>query len=78
MTGSKKSRGSLFIGLGLLIIIGSGFALRLCHLLAKDHYYILSFDSYFFHWLAEKVVTGEPLPTSGLHSGLVYPLAYLA
>ena len=82
MTGSKKSRGSLFIGLGLLVIIGSGFALRLCHLLAKDHYYILSFDSYFFHWLAEKVVTGEPLPANcsicGLHSGLVYPLAYLA
>ncbi|HAZ31161.1 MAG TPA: hypothetical protein DCY61_00395 [Dehalococcoidia bacterium] len=57
-------------------IAGGGFAIRLLHLLG-DHHFILSVDSYFFFWLAEKIVAGETPPMTW-HSGLAYPLAYLA
>ena len=57
-------------------IAAGGFAIRLLHLLG-DHYFILGVDSYFFFWLAEKIVAGE-IPPMTWHSGLAYPLAYLA
>ena len=73
---------------GLLAVGGLAvctFAFRCLHLLTHDHYYILSPDSYFFHWVAKGVMAGEPPPASPgalnaytLHSGLAYPLAYLA
>ena len=74
---------------GLLAVVGLAvctFAFRCLHLLKDGHYYyILSSDSYFFHWLAKGVMAGEPPPASPgalnaytLHSGLAYPLAYLA
>ena len=74
-------RGLLAVG-GLAVCT---FAFRCLHLLTHDHYYILSPDSYFFHWVAKGVMAGEPPPvwpgalnTYTLHSGLAYPLAYLA
>jgi asparagine N-glycosylation enzyme membrane subunit Stt3 len=61
------------------------FFLRSLHLLNPDHYYVLSADSYFFHWLAGRVMAGEGPPPDApsgaiytLHSGLAYPLAYIA
>ena len=73
---------------GLLAVGGLAactFAFRCLHLLSHDHYYIVSPDSHFFHWVAKGVMAGEPPPTDPfalntytLHSGLAYPLAYLA
>jgi len=74
---------------GLLAVGGLAvctFAFRCLHLLKDGHYYyILSPDSHFFHWVAKGVMAGEPPPTwpgalntYTLHSGLAYPLAYLA
>ncbi|MCL0082557.1 hypothetical protein M1O14_02385 [Dehalococcoidia bacterium] len=57
-------------------IAAGGFAIRFLHLLG-DHYFILGVDSYFFFWLAEKILAGETPPMTW-HSGLAYPLAYLA
>ncbi|MCL0066095.1 hypothetical protein M1N79_04385 [Dehalococcoidia bacterium] len=63
-----------------LLVLGAiaagGFAIRLLHLLG-DHYHILGVDSYFFFWMAETVVAGETPPMTW-HSGMTYPLAYLA
>jgi asparagine N-glycosylation enzyme membrane subunit Stt3 len=51
------------------------------------YYYILSADSYFFHWLPGRVMAGQGPPLGStpnglaiytLHSGLAYPLAYVA
>jgi len=73
----------------ILLAVGGlaayAFFLRCVHLLSQNHYYLIRFDSYFFHWVAGKVMAGEP-PTSApwkedtyiLHSGLAYPLAYIA
>ena len=42
------------------------FFLRCSHLLDPDHYYIVSPDSHFFHWLAASVMAGEgPPPPPG-------------
>ena len=78
---AARWRGLLAVG-GLAVCT---FAFRCLHLLTHDHYYILSPDSYFFHWVAKGVMAGEPPPASPgalnaytLHSGLAYPLAYLA
>ena len=51
--------------------------LRCLHLLRHDHYYLISPDSYFFHWQAQRVLSGETVPLTW-HSGLTYPLAYAA
>jgi asparagine N-glycosylation enzyme membrane subunit Stt3 len=59
--------------------------LRCLHLLNSEYYYLISPDSYFFHWAAGIVMAGEQFPAGGylgtlfpLHSGLTYPLAYIA
>jgi len=62
------------------------FFLRCLHLLNDDgHYYVIGADSYFFHWLAQRVMDGEPPPLNApefgvytLRSGLAYPIAYLS
>ncbi len=59
------------------------FLVRCIHLLDTEYYYIISHDSYFFHHLAEGIISGDgPITASGgeysLHSGLAYPLAYIA
>ncbi len=38
----------------LAIICGLGFTYRCLHLLRPDHYYIISADSYFFHFMADQ------------------------
>jgi len=70
-----KSRLAIISGLALIAV--GAVAVRFLHLLPGDHYYILSVDSYFFFWMAEKIVAGEAAPMTW-HSGLAYPLAYLA
>jgi len=73
----------------ILLAVGGlaayAFFLRCVHLLNHNHYYLIRFDSYFFHWFAGKVMAGEPPPSTPgaedtyiLHSGLAYPLAYIA
>ena len=62
------------------------FFLRCFHLLNNDgHYYVIGADSYFFHWLAQRVLAGEGPPPNApadsiytLQSGLAYPIAYLS
>jgi len=63
--------------LGLSSTIVLALLDRCLHLLNPDHYYILSPDSHFFHWQAERILAGLPIPWV-LHSGLTYPLAYIA
>lgn len=71
----------------LAFICGLAFAYRCLHLLKADHYYIISPDSYFFHFMADLVASGDKYyyPTQfnvvlpyWLHSGLAYPLGLLA
>ena len=61
----------------LLAIAAYATLMRCLHLLNPDHYYILSPDSYFFHWEASRLLSGQDIPTTW-HSGLTYPLAYTA
>ena len=70
---------------GILGIAALSILLRCAHLFNSHNYYIWSADSYFFHWAAQGVMAGEPPlvpPDTGvpyaLHSGMVYPLAYMA
>jgi asparagine N-glycosylation enzyme membrane subunit Stt3 len=67
----------------LALICGLAFAYRCLHLLKPDHYYIISPDSYFFHFMADLVASGDKYryPTQfntvlpyWLHSGLTYPV----
>lgn len=70
----------------LVLIAAHACLLRSLHLLNSSYHYLLSPDSYFFHWMAGKVMAGEEFPagalpgavTGILHSGLAYPLAYIA
>jgi asparagine N-glycosylation enzyme membrane subunit Stt3 len=71
--------------LALVGLVGYAFFLRCAHLFNSGYYYIVSMDSYFFHWLAGRVMAGQGPPTDAptsniytLHSGLAYPLAYIA
>ena len=73
----------------VLLLIGGLVAyallLRCLHLLHPGNYFVVSADSYFFDWLARGIMDGMPHPTFpgaadpyALHSGLAYPLAYIA
>jgi asparagine N-glycosylation enzyme membrane subunit Stt3 len=72
------------VWIGMAVLSAAAFFLRCLHLLNPDHYFIISPDSYFFHWVAQGVIAGEPPGTpwaQGLytiHSGLAYPLVYIA
>lgn len=64
----------------LVVLLIAGLAawsclLRLLHLLDTDHYYLVSPDSYFFHWQAASLLSNQDIPL-GLHGGLTYPLAF--
>jgi asparagine N-glycosylation enzyme membrane subunit Stt3 len=74
---SGRSAIGIFAVLALAGVCVLGFAMRCLHLLRDDHYYILSPDSYFFHWQAQRVLSGESIPLR-LHGGLTYPLAWMA
>jgi len=58
--------------------------LRCARLFDSSINYVLNPDSYFFHWVAQRVIAGEGPPpgTSGvnyhLNSGFAYPAAYFA
>jgi asparagine N-glycosylation enzyme membrane subunit Stt3 len=63
------------------------FGVRCLRLADPTHYYVYSPDSYYFHWLAARVTAGQGPPLDStpeglaiytLHSGLSYPLAYIA
>ncbi|MBE0480230.1 MAG: hypothetical protein IBX68_04560 [Dehalococcoidia bacterium] len=74
----------------VLFTLGASLAayavfLRCLHLLNTQNHYLLSPDSYFFHWLALKFMNGEARPIDAppdaiwaLQSGLAYPLAYIS
>lgn len=76
------SRWALLAAIG---IAAYAVFLRCWHLFNPHNYYVLSADSYFFHWLARRIMAGEGPPPdmrSGaiytLYTGLAYPLAYIA
>lgn len=78
--GRKKILLLALIGLAALAIL-----LRCLHLFDSGHYFILSPDSYFFHWLSGRIMSGQGPPPDApsgtiysLHTGLAYPLAYIA
>jgi asparagine N-glycosylation enzyme membrane subunit Stt3 len=65
---------------GLLVLAALIF--RFVHLLYPSRYYMVSPDSYYWHWLALRIMDGQgPPPNSPalttIHSGLAYPLAYI-
>jgi len=67
-----------FTLLFLSLIAIYAFLVRSLHLLKTDHYYMVSADSYIFHWGAQQILDGQPIPPEMPPSGLAYPLAYLA
>lgn len=78
----KKS--TVILCLALIAILA--FLIRCLHLLNPDHYYIISVDSHFFHWMAELTQSGHTVDYPFLghtvptiwHTGITYPLAYMA
>jgi asparagine N-glycosylation enzyme membrane subunit Stt3 len=85
----KKTSASLkkpIIVLALIFIAIYAFLIRCLHLLNPHYYYIISPDSYFFHWMAELVQSGQTVDHTFLghtvptiwHTGITYPLAYTA
>jgi asparagine N-glycosylation enzyme membrane subunit Stt3 len=83
--GSSSLKKPIII-LCLTIIAIVAFLIRCLHLLDPNHYYIISPDSYFFHWMAELVQSGQKVDHAFLghtaptiwHTGITYPLAYIA
>ncbi|MDM8000346.1 MAG: STT3 domain-containing protein [Dehalococcoidia bacterium] len=76
-----------WLSIGALVAIcGVAFGLRCLHLLANDHYFLVTPDSYYFHGMARLLVNGETYlyPTHGAHlpvhvfGGIIYPVAYIA
>lgn len=74
------------IAMSVVGLAAYAFIPRCLHLLDPDHHYLVGPDSHFFHWLARWVMAeggppSSPVLTSDivtLHSGLAYPLAYIA
>jgi len=83
-TSAPLKKSTVVLCLALIAILA--FFLRCLHLLNSDHYYIISVDSHFFHWMAELVQSGDTVdhPFIGhtvptiWHTGITYPLAYIA
>jgi len=71
--------------LSVAAVVAIAFLIRCLHLFDSNYYYIVSPDSYFFHWLSNRIMAGQGPPPdapagalSTLHTGLSYPLAYIA
>jgi len=73
--------------LSIIVLAAVAVLLRSIHLFNTSYYYLISPDSYFFHWLPGRVMAGQGPPLDStpdglaiysLHSGLAYPLAYIA
>jgi len=71
--------------LSVAAVVAIAFLTRFLHLFDSNHYYIVSPDSNFFHWVANRVMAGQGPPPEAvsfsnyqLHSGLAYPLAYIS
>ena len=61
--------------IGLICVAIYAYIVRLLHLLDHGYYYVISPDSYFFHWQARQLLQGASIPMSW-HSGMTYPIAY--
>ncbi len=78
-----RSKARWLAPLGLIALAAYAFLLRSLRLNA-DYYYLCSPDSYFFNWVAQRVMAGQGPPPGSpgsnytIHSGLAYPLAYIA
>jgi asparagine N-glycosylation enzyme membrane subunit Stt3 len=70
--------------LGVCGLAAVAVLLRCVRLFDSSSNHIFNPDSYFFHWVSQRVMAGEgpPSGTSGvnytLHSGFAYPAAYIA
>ncbi len=75
---------SWWVGLAVCGLAAFAVLLRCLRLFDSSTNYIYNPDSYFFHWLAQRVTVGEAAPSSisgsnyTLHSGFAYPAAYIA
>lgn len=63
------------ISIPIVAILILGSLIRCAHLFT-DHYYVISADSYYFHYQARLIMDGENLPA--LHSGIAHPVGTLA
>lgn len=72
-----RSHGGVLVLLCLVAICVYGCVVRSLHLFNNSYHYVLSPDSHFFHWQAERLVSHIAIPMR-LHSGLTYPLVYSA
>jgi asparagine N-glycosylation enzyme membrane subunit Stt3 len=73
------------VPVSVVAVAGIAFIIRFLHLLDSNYYYIVSPDSNFFHWVANRVMAGQGPPADAVsftnyysHSGLAYPLAYIS
>ena len=71
------SRAKALIPICLAGIAIYSYVVRCLHLLDRGYYYVISADSYFFHWQARLLLEGESIPMRQ-HSGITYPIAYIA
>jgi hypothetical protein len=58
--------------LALLVLMA---LLGCAHLLVRDHYHLINYDGFYFHFIAHQILEGTSIPLIG--SGLAYPLAVL-
>lgn len=61
--------------LGAVAILIGYAALECAHLLLHDHYQLVNYDGFYFHFIAHQILEGTAIPLIG--SGLAYPLALL-
>ena len=70
--------------LGVCGLAAVAVLLRCLRLFDSSSNYIFNPDSYFFHWVSQRVMAGEGPPSGTLgqnytlHSGFAYPAAYIA
>lgn len=62
--------------LGAVAILLGFAALECAHLLLHDHYQLVNYDGYYFHFIAHQILEGTAIPVIG--SGLAYPLVGLS
>jgi asparagine N-glycosylation enzyme membrane subunit Stt3 len=72
---------SWWVALAVFCLAAFAVLLRCLRLFDSSTNYIYNPDSYFFHWLSQRVLAGEAAllgPNYTLHSGFSYPAAYIA